>query len=385
VLSGYAHYSLLVPTIPLFVTEHGGSPLLAGLALLAFSVPSFGLRPWVGRASDRWSAVGVLSVGFGLLALGGLLYLIPVLGAVFVASSVRGLGWAGVNTGGYTILAESAPPSRRGEASGYYNSVIGSSSIVFPAAALWLIDAPFGGFEAVFLLAAGLAMAGAVLSYTVLRPLTHFEAGAGPAEGQPVAADTGQGIIDRAVLLATGLNLGSSLALPAVAGFLPLFARELGISNVGFFYVVSGITGILSRPLLGRLSDRIGRGPAIAFSFLFIAAGLALIASADSLQALIVGGVFTTLGSAINGSSTTALAMDLAGPTNRGRAMATFSLSFQVGAGVGALLAGALADLAGFRAMYAITIAIVFAAFGFLLLNWRSLEKVGQARALQMP
>ncbi len=104
VLLGYAHHALLVPTIPLFVADQGGSATMAGLALLTFSIPSFVLRPWVGEAADKWSAAGVLSVGLLCLMTGGFLYLVPVLALIFVASAIRGLAWAGVNTGGYTSL-----------------------------------------------------------------------------------------------------------------------------------------------------------------------------------------------------------------------------------------------------------------------------------------
>lgn len=372
VLLGYAHHSLLVPIIPLFVTEQGGSAALAGLALLTFSIPSFALRPWVGEAADKWSAAGVLGVGLFCLVTGGLLYVIPSLVLVFVGSAIRGLGWAGVNTGGYTLLAAAAPDTRRGEASGYYASATTSVMIVFPAVGLWLMDASFGGFNAVFLLAVAVAFAGVVLSYVALRPLVPRPVPQVPsAPGE--AAKTA--LIERDVLIATALNLGSSLVTPAVVGFLPLYARELDIDNIGLFYIVAGVTGIVIRPLLGKQSDQIGRGPAIALGFLAIALGLLVIAFAQNLPMLLAGGVLTTLGAAVNGSTTTALAMDLARPESRGRAMATFSLSFQVGAGTGGLLAGVLADLAGFRAMYLIAILVVGLASALLAANWRNLPR----------
>ena len=117
VLLGYAHHALLVPTIPLYITDQGGSAALAGLALMTFSIPSFGLRPIVGKLSDSWSAAGVLTIGLALLALGGVVYMLPFMSAVFVAGAIRGLGWAGNNTGGYTILANTTVAARRGEAS----------------------------------------------------------------------------------------------------------------------------------------------------------------------------------------------------------------------------------------------------------------------------
>jgi len=110
-----------------------------------------------------------------------------------------------------------------------------------------------------------------------------------------------------------------------------------------------------------------GRGFSIAAGFACQLVGLTLIVLAQNLPMILVGGVFTSFGFALNSSATTALAMDLANPLRRGKAMATFSVSFQLGAGVGAIIAGALADLVGFRGMYVGAMAIV--SFGLVLLS----------------
>ena len=64
---------------------------------------------------------------------------------------------------------------------------------------------------------------------------------------------------------------------PAVLAFLPLYARTLGIENIGLFYVVAGATNIVIRPLLGKKSDSLGRGPAIAAGFAALLIGLTLL------------------------------------------------------------------------------------------------------------
>ena len=81
------------------------------------------------------------------------------------------------------------------------------------------------------------------------------------------------------------------------------------------------------------------------------------------------------LGSAMIGSTSTALAMDLANPRFRGQAMATFSISFQIGAGVGAIISGAIADLVSLRGMYVGSIAITLVGFGLLAIAWKSLPR----------
>ena len=365
---GYASQWAMTPIIPLYVHERGGSAFVAGLALLAFSVPSFTVRPYVGGIADRWSAAGVLAVGLVLLAAGSLLFLVPFLAMVFVGGVVRGLGWAGLNTGGYTTLATTAPTQRRGEAAGYYTSVTASASIVFPAMALWLIDGR-GGFQAVFLLSAILALLGLPIAVILAKSKTRANAARATEEVQ-----SGR-LIDRGVLLATGLNLCSTLAMPSVMAFLPLYARSLGIENIGLFYVLAGVTSIIVRPLLGKKSDAMGRGPAIAMGLSAQLIGLLLIIIARDLPLILTGGVFVALGSALINSATTALAMDLANPRFRGRAMATFSVSFQIGVGVGAVISGVLADLVSLRGMYVGSVVIIVAGFGLLATAWKWLPR----------
>jgi MFS family permease len=365
---GYANHWIFMPAIPLYVDSLGGSALVAGLALLAFSVPSFTVRPFVGRMADRWSAAGVLAIGLALLALGSLILLLPFLAMIFVAGVVRGVGWAGINVGGFVTLATAAPPERRGEAAGYYTSVTASASILFPALALWLIDGR-GGFHLVFLLSALLALLGLPIALTLARQKAT-------AQATRSADDAGWGgLIERGVLVATGLNLCSTLAMPAVMAFVPLYARSLGIEHVGMFYVLAGATSIIVRPLLGKYSDTLGRGPAIAFGLAAQLIGLLLIAYAQHLPHLMIGGVFVALGSSLVGSTTTALAMDLVNPQSRGRGMATYSVSHQIGAGIGAIISGALADAFGLRAMYTGSIVIVIAGLAILVGTWKLLPR----------
>ena len=365
---GYANQWVLTPAIPLYVDDMGGSAFVAGLALLAFSVPSFTVRPFVGRMADRWSAAGVLALGLVLLALGSVLFLAPFLLMVFIANMIRGVGWAGLNTGGYTTLAMAAPAERRGEAAGYYTSVTASANIFFPALGLWIV-AHEGGFQIVAMLSIGFAALGLPIALRLKR------ATSAPRESAKARDATSDGLIDRGVLLATGLNLCSNLVNPSVMAFMPLYARALGIENIGFFYIVAGLTNIVVRPVLGRWADSIGRGPSIALGLCAQLFGLVLILAANGLTLILVGGVFFSVGNAIMGSTTTALAMDLANPRTRGQAMATFSISFQLGVGIGAIVSGALIDWVSFTGMYVGSIAIVSLGFILLARAWKSLPR----------
>ena len=370
---GYANQWMLTPVIPLYVQSLGGSATVAGLALLAFAIPSFTVRPLVGSIADRWNAAGVQAVGLASLAAGTLLFLIPSLGMVFVGGVLRGLGWAGFNTGGYTTLASAAPARRRGEAAGYYTSAATSASVAFPALGLWVIAGP-GGYPAVFIVSTILALVALPVAVSLARTAATARQAAKPDD-----TPGEKGYIERGVLIATGLNLCSAMIMPSVMAFLPLYALFLGIENIGLFYILAGATSIIVRPVLGKKSDAIGRGPAIAIGLACNLVGLTLIIAANGIGLILAGGFFVAVGMSMIGSTSTALAMDLANPRSRGRSMATFSVSFQIGAGAGGIIAGALADLFGLRAMYVGSVVITLAGFILLAGAWKTLPRPQKA------
>lgn len=367
-LLGYASQWIMTPVIPLYVQDLGGSAFVAGLVLLAFAVPSFTIRPFVGRLADTWSRAGVLAIGLAILAAGSVLCLAPVIAMLFVGNIARGVGWAGLNVGGYTMLATAAPAARRGEASGYYTGVTTSAHIVFPALGLWLI-AGHGGATVVFVVSSLLALAGLPVAWMLaglIRDAKPAASGGAPAGG---------GYLDRGVLIATGINLCSTLVSPSIMAFLPLYARELGIPNIGWFYVVAGVTSIFVRPLLGKKSDAMGRGPALAIGLASQLVGLVLIVAASDIAVILAGGFFVSIGMAMIGSVSTALALDLADARTRGRSMATYSISYQIGVGLGAVIAGAIADLVSLRGMYVGSVVITLAGFAVLASAWKSLPR----------
>ena len=166
------------------------------------------------------------------------------------------------------------------------------------------------------------------------------------------------------------------LSQPAVLAFLPLYARHLGISNVGWFYVVAGLSDLLTRPLFGRAGDRVGRGYTIVHGFVAQLIGIALILIRPGLPSILGCAVLFGAGVAVAELSTMALGMDLANPLRRGAAMATFSLSFQMGNGIGSVLAGALVTLTGYRGMYAGAAIILGCGLALVLASWPKLARV---------
>lgn len=348
---GSAQHALLQPTFPLYITSFGGTPLKVGLVLACFAVTSVVFRPLIGGWADTWSETGVLICGLACLSAAVVFCFIPLAEATMFANALRGLGWAAMSAAGYSLLALSAPAQRRGEASGYYSGVQASGTILLPAVALWLIYAPFGGFRTVFFVAMALAAigagAGALLARHAPQP-THNRHAASAAPWWREILN----VMDREIILASVLSFTSHVSFPSVASFLVLYATEIGIQDIGWFYVVTGTTSLLARPLLGKVSDRIGRRRALLACFVFQAVALMMLAFASTLIALMVPGMLYMVGLAIASATTLAIAMEQAKPERRGRAMATFSIALPLSNGVGALICGSLIQGVGYFWMY---------------------------------
>jgi predicted MFS family arabinose efflux permease len=181
-------------------------------------------------------------------------------------------------------------------------------------------------------------------------------------------------VFDRNIVLAATLMLTLHVSLPCFSSFVVLYARELSIEHFGWYFVVTGVTSMLARPLLGRLSDKIGAGRSLIAAFTLESIALLMMPFAGNLAGVMLGGALYFMGSAIGGTRILALAMEKAPAERRGRAMASFSVAFPLSNGTGALLSGLVVDLAGYHWMY-ITAAVP-CAIGVLLTakNWPSLK-----------
>jgi len=370
---GYAQHFVLQPTFPLYITHLGGSPFVVGLVIASFGVTSVISRPIIGYWADRWSVTGVMILGLLTQTLSTLICIIPFAGATMVANGLRGIGWSGMNTGGYTLLATAAPVDRRGEASGYYGGVQSTATILFPAVALWIIDAPHGGFNAVFFVAMSLVLLGAAAAYMLSREVPSRPRGIEPASAESWWREIIH-IFDRHILLAAMLLFTLHLSLPCISSFVVLYARQLSVSHFGWYYVAIGITSTVARPLLGRVSDKIGCGSSLIVAFGLETIALLIMPMVTNLAGIIIGGALWYLGSAIGGAQILALAMESAPVERRGRAMASFSVAFPLSNGVGALFNGFVVDLAGFMWMYLMAALLCAAGIGLTWRHWESLK-----------
>jgi predicted MFS family arabinose efflux permease len=180
--------------------------------------------------------------------------------------------------------------------------------------------------------------------------------------------------IERDILLPSTILFWLNISLPSITNFSVLYARDLGIMNFGTFFIVLGITSLLGRPFLGRLSDKFGRDRSIAAGFVLQLGALLMITTVAHLFGMIVAGALYMMGNALGSSTTLALAVERADPRRRGKAMATFSVAYPLSYGVGSLITGSAVEVAGYTGMFLVLTAVQALGLVFALINAANLR-----------
>ena len=132
-----------------------------------------------------------------------------------------------------------------------------------------------------------------------------------------------------------------------VAPILGVYAKNFGANGlqVGLMFASFSIAQMVFAPILGRISDKVGRKPVIVFSLIGTAIGSVITGAAGALWVLFLGRIIDGASGASVSVAQGAVA-DIAPPEQRAKLMGMLGAAFGVGFVVGPALGG-LAALGG--------------------------------------
>lgn len=337
-------FQMLIPTLPIYVTQMGGDELAVGLVISVFTVSALLVRPVAGLLLDR---VGRRQV----LLFGAVVFLACVAGYYFAAAVavllflrfVHGIGWGALTTAYSTVVADIIPAHRRGEGMGYFGLSSTLGMMLAPLIGLYLVDAY--GFGVMFVTATVLAALSLVLAQAVRIP-----AGT-PA---PAGAETSvwANLFEKKALFPALLAWLLSVTYGGIVSFITLYGAQQGIANVGWFFLGNAGTMLVTRPLSGKLFDKKGHVWVLLPGAFAVIAGLWVISVATNEWTLLVASVLFGLGMGSVQPSLLAWTINRVAPHRRGAANGTIFSAFDGGIAVGAMLLGAVAKVTGYAVMY---------------------------------
>lgn len=189
-----------------------------------------------------------------------------------------------------------------------------------------------------------------------------------PEESQSAAPAATPGRASRLILYAAVFFdlLGFGIVIP----FLPMYAKRLGVgaSAIGLILASYSIMQFICAPLLGQLSDRIGRRPVILLGLLGSSISYVLYAAADSFVGLLISrAVHGACAATI--STAQAYVADTTEESKRAHAMGMIGACFGLGFVLGPALGGALGGTTSLRTPVLLAAALTFANFVFASLR----------------
>lgn len=161
--------------------------------------------------------------------------------------------------------------------------------------------------------------------------------------------------------------LGIGIIIPVM----PVFATELGANGLALGMIIAAFSvsrGLL-QPVVGNLSDRLGRkGFLVTGLFVYGLVGL-LIPQAGSIINLLLIRAFQGVGSAMIVPIGMAYMSVLAPPGQEGRYQSYLNIAIFCGIGCGPVIGGIVSDLLGFESVFYVMAALSFGAFILVLKN----------------
>jgi predicted MFS family arabinose efflux permease len=349
--------------LPKFLAATGAPATAIGAATSAFGFATVATAPLIALWIDSVSRVRLIAAGSLLmLAVSAAFVAVDGYGVLLLLlRCAQGCAFACVFTALSALVTELAPQRRLSEALG----LAGASMLVMNAIAPAVVEPLAGryGWPCAFALAAA-ASAVALFATVAMPPETPLRSGADVAGLARLArrADTVQYAL---ITAAVGAAFGAMFTYPQP------FAMEMGRESVRGFFVAYTVFALGARIVLGRLADRVGRFRVAVIALhlytlvVLAGAGLrpALLEPLGALLGLAHGVFFPAFNAGVIAGLEAA---------DRNKILSVFTGAFYGGLALGALPLGALADAAGYPAVFVATAGVTFGA-GMLLVASRTL------------
>ena len=366
----WASLACLLPTLPLYVEDVGGTKQQIGVVIGAFAIGLLLFRPWLGKLSDSRSRKLVLLIGYVVVAIAPLGYLfaksIPLLMLIRV---FHGISIAAYTTGSSALIVDLSPVEKRGEVIGYMSLTNPIGMAIGPAMGTFLQARM--GYMPLFLFSFVVGLLGLFVAFQVQEPrLIHPSAGKlsmdAPTNASLVKPDDDQFWqllgsprlrIPTLVMLLTGLVFG------ALATFVALYIREAKIDfDAGWFYTAAALSSFCSRFFTGQASDRYGRGLFITTSLVFYSLSMLLLSQAQSPVSFLLAGFLEGVASGTLIPSMIALISDRSQAHERGRVFSLCLGGLDMGIAIAGPVLGTFAQQIGYQGIFALTCGIALLA-----------------------
>lgn len=344
IFSFISYNMVRMPALSLFAESLGASPERIGLIVSVSTLTGVLLKLPSGALSDIYGRRFLLRIGVVAFGLPPFLYpFITNLDALTALRFLHGFATAIFAPSALATVAE-LYRERRGAVLGTYTACTQSGSLLGPFLGGYLIHA--AGFSTAFTAAGIFGCIGMVLFYSL-----HLNVSVSQSKEQGTAvvlSEMWKGFAAVAkntkVLITSVTDAAKMIANGALMAFLPLYGVSVGLNpgEVGLLFTVQAFTSFFSKPIMGRVSDRIGRQPLIVLGLVICAGTFVCIPHVSMFSVLLLLSAGFGFGEAVVSSSSSALVADSSEFKTLGAGLGMQGTIMDIGHASGPLLAGLL-------------------------------------------
>ena len=355
-------FGVLVPVLPVFARSFGVGNLEVGAVISAFALMRLLSSPLCGRMIERWSERVIMATGIFIVAVSsGLAGISQSYLQLLVLRGIGGIGSAMFTVSAFTLLLTSVDAGLRGRAAGFFQGGFLIGGMAGPAVGALLsavsLTAPF------FFYAGTLAVAGTV-GLVLLRVR-----GPRPDQADTAAVRFADALRDRRYQAALLTNLAQGwTAFGVRSSLVPVLVVEVlhrPASWTGIAFAVAAVAQTIALGPAGRFVDTVGRRPAMIAGGLIAGVTMMAVPFSPNIWVLIVVLCLYGVASALLGTAPAAAVGDATGGVRSGSAIAAFSMCSDLGAIVGPLVAGLLADAVSYPAAFAVGVVLTLLGAGW--------------------
>jgi MFS family permease len=358
----------LLPTAPFHIIDLGGSTFASGLFLGFLTYASALSAPLTGAIADRLGQRRILITSSIALAVFSIAYAVITDYRILLALVVvHGVFWSGLLSASAAYMTNMLPERRRAEGIAYWGLSSVAAIAVAPTLGFWIYRHGWGWL---CVEAAALNLLMCVIAVTLkdhdIAPAPH----AAPA-----------GLLEWRVLALSGSLFLYSFGYGGITSFAAMYADANGVTPKGLYLTALALVILVTRPISGRLGDRLGYRRVFVPCLLLISLGLGLLAAGGTRTSMVLSAIVFGLGFGTAYPVYVGYVMRDVSPARRGAAFGAILAAFDTGIGTGSTSLGWVIQRYGFHAAFGVAAAISALALPYFLLMDQTLRE----RALRKP
>lgn len=343
------HYALIA-ALPVFVIDTlQGNDWQAGLSMTFFQIGAVLCRPLAGKWIDQFPKKRMVLISLGLFLIVSVMYLgVSSLYILFAIRLFHGAVFAAGTTITATMAALVLPQERKGEGIGYFAVFSNLAMVVGPFFSL-LITAHYK-FQVLFAGVVILALSSFWYGNRDGRNLPDFLDAAVTKTNQNLSWSS---LVEPKALPMALIGGLTFFAYTGVLVFIPLYTKMLNLADfTSLFFAVFALTIVISRPIVGRLFDRVGANAVVYPGFIMFVVGLISLSQVQGLLGFLAAAVIIGFGFGALSPAFQTLSIQSSPGHRAGVATATYFLALDISVGLGSFLLSLVTSHAGYRAMY---------------------------------